>query len=89
MQGSSKIQLDKNTMNILLKEFASKDGTNVSYQNGHLVVDTDGLQLTVESLPLKQTKLRVDGKFGTVNVELTDFRLEEAQVSLDLDIAVS
>lgn len=86
MPGTSKIQLDKNTVNILLKEFASKDGAEVLYENGHIVVNKDGLKLTVTELPLKSTKLQLDGKSGKVNLELSDFKLEESQISLDLSI---
>ena len=88
MQGKSKIQLDTNTVNILLKEFASAEGTDVSYANGHIVVNKDGLKLTLTDLPLKQTKLKVDGSFGTVNVELADFRLDPSEIALDVDISL-
>lgn len=88
MQGKSKIQLDTNTVNILLKEFASVEGTEVCYQDGNIVVDKSGMKLTLTELPLKQTKLRVDGAFGTVNVELADFKLGNEEVSLDLDISM-
>ncbi len=89
MRGSSKIQLDENTVNILLKEFVSNDDTRASFQNGHIVIDKQGLKISLTQLPLKQTKLQLQSKFATLNVELADFRLEPTQVCLDLDIGLS
>lgn len=88
MQGKSKIELDSNAVNILLKEFASKDGTYVSYQGGLIQVDREGLRIRVTELPLKETKLQMQGSFGTVNLELSDFKLEPNSITLDLDIGV-
>lgn len=88
MDGTSKIQLDKNTVNILLKEFASKDGTKVEYENGQIVVDQAGLKLTVTELPLKNTKIRLDGKFGTVRLELADFKLANDEISLNINVGL-
>lgn len=88
MDGTSKIELDKNTMNILLQEFASRDGVKVRYENGKIVVNQAGLKLTVTELPLKHTKLRLDGRFGTVNLELADLLLESERVSLSIDVGL-
>lgn len=88
MDGLTKIQVDKNTLNILLKEFASNDETQMSFEDGQIVVDKAGLKLTVKELPLKNTKLSLNGKFGVVNLELADFKLEESQLSLDIDVGL-
>jgi hypothetical protein len=88
MDGTSKLQLDKNTVNILLKEFASKDGTEVHYENGQIVVDQSGLKLTVTDLPLKNTKLKLDGKFGTVRLELADFNLSNDEVYVSVNVGL-
>lgn len=89
MSGTSKIQIDKDTVNLLLKEFASKDGTEVNFENGQIVVTKGSLKMAVTQLPLKSTRLEVQGKSGKVKLELTDFKLEESQLSLDLDIGLA
>ena len=86
--GTAKIQLDSNTVNILLKEFAGKDGAQLSYQNGQLVVEQSGMKLTVTELPLKDTKIKLDGKFGTVRLELADFRLQDEEISLNINVGL-
>jgi len=86
--GTAKIQLDSNTVNILLKEFAGKDGAQLSYQNSQLVVEQSGMKLTVTELPLKDTKIKLDGKFGTVRLELADFRLQDEEISLNINVGL-
>lgn len=86
--GTAKIQLDSNAVNILLKEFASKDGTEVTYKDGQIQVQRPGLKLSVTQLPLDDTRLRLDGTFGTVKLQLANFKLEEHQVSLKLNVSL-
>lgn len=89
MKGTSKIQMDKDTVNLLLKEFASKDGTEISFENGQIVVSKGSLRMAVTQLPLKSTRLEVHGRSGRVKLELADFKLEESQLSLDLDVGLA
>ena len=86
--GTAKIHLDANTVNILLKEFAGKDGAQLSYKNSQLVVEQSGMKLTVTELPLKDTKIKLDGKFGTVRLELADFRLQDEEISLNINVGL-
>lgn len=86
--GKSHIQLDRSTVNILLREFASKDGSQFSYQDGQFVLEQGPLKVSVTELPLKDTKLRVEGKFGTVRLELTDFQLNAEDLRLDLQVGM-
>lgn len=89
MAGTSKIQMDKDTVNLLLKEFAGKDGADICFENGQILVTKGSLKMAVTQLPLKSTRMEVQGKSGKVKLELTDFRLEESQVSLDLHIGLA
>ena len=86
--GTAKLQLDSNAVNILLKEFASKDGTDVAYRNGQIVVEQAGMKLTVTELPLKDTKLKLDGKFGTVKLELAEFQLKDDEIALNINVGL-
>ena len=88
MRGKSKIELDANAVNILLREFASQDGTYVSYQGGLIQVDRQGLRIRVTELPLSETKMQLQGAFGTVDLELSEVKLEPDAVKLDLDIGM-
>ena len=86
MQGKTRIQFDKDTLNILLGEFASNDTTKVRYENGNFVVDKAGLNVKLTQLPLKDTKLEIKRNSKLVSVALAGFFLEENQVSLDIDV---
>lgn len=86
--GRTKIQLDQTTMNIILREFASSEDMALSYEGGEIVVDKGAVKLSVCHLPLKDTQLKVDGKFGVVHLGVADFRLEASQVELDLEVGL-
>lgn len=87
--GKSKIQLDKDTVNILLSEFASRDGMELSYDEGRLLVDQGSLKVTVSALPLKDAQFQVAYTgYGTVNFGIEDFRLQPGQVEVDLNVGL-
>ncbi|MGE0494151.1 MAG: hypothetical protein AB7S38_33380 [Vulcanimicrobiota bacterium] len=87
--GRGKISLDKDTVNILLSEFANRDGMTLSYQDGRLLVDQGTVKVRVTHLPLKSTRLELDvvGQ-GSVTLEVDDCRLETESVELDLTIGL-
>ncbi len=86
--GNTRIQMDKSTLNILLKEFVIKDDITLSYEGGEVVMDKGGLRVSLRHLPLKGTQFKVDGKFGAVYLDVADFKLEESQLELDLEVGV-
>lgn len=88
VSGKTKIQMDQTTLNVILKEFASNDDMALSYEGGQLIVDKAGMKLSVSRLPLKDTQLKLDGKFGVVHVGVADFKLGEAQVDVELDVGL-
>ncbi|MCA9795251.1 MAG: hypothetical protein KC910_25755 [Candidatus Eremiobacteraeota bacterium] len=87
--GKGKISLDKDTINILLAEFANRDGMTFSYHEGRLLVDQGSVKVTVTHLPLKSTRLELDvvGQ-GAVTLEVDDCRLETESVDLDLTVGL-
>ena len=88
MRGSSKVELDKETVNILLKEFASKPDSEVTFENGRLFAHLSGLKVEITNLPLNSTKLNLEGSFGKVDVELSDFLMEANGVKMNFEIEV-
>ena len=87
--GKSKIQLDKDTVNILLREFASREGMSLSYGDGRLLVDQGALKVSVNALPLKDASFDVAYEgYGTVRFGVDDLRLKENEVELDLSVGI-
>lgn len=88
MDGKSRIEIDKTTLNIILEEFASNAERKVNYDQGEFTVNQGGLKVSLTHLPLKDTMLNVKGKFGTVNIGVADFKLEDSKVAVDFQVGL-
>lgn len=86
--GRAKIALDKETVNILLSEFASNDKAKLSYQDGKILTDLGHAQISLDHLPLAHTQLSVDGAFGKVVIAVSELQMKDAEISLELDVGI-